>query len=207
MLIHTWERSWEYLKRAGTILLAVSIVMWALMSYPQLPDEELSQMQTAIAAASNDDLKQQLQNQLATQELAYTWAGRAGQFMTHYTTWLELDWRFNVALLGGLAAKEVIVSTLGTSYSMNEEQLDEENTTTKMTLARRLAEDPDWTPLKAVAVMILVMIYSPCIASLSVMWRETKSLRWPLFSLGFNTMVAYLLASAVLQLGHLLGLG
>jgi ferrous iron transport protein B len=197
------------MKRAGTILLAVSIIMWALMSYPKLPDEEVARMQNAIEVAGNDETKQQLQNELATEELAHTWAGQAGQFMTKYTTWLELDWRFNVALLGGLAAKEVIVSTLGTSYSINaEEAEDYENTSdanAKMTLARRLAEDPGWTPLKAIAIMIFVMIYSPCIASLSVMWRETKSWRWPLFSLFFNTIVAYLVASAALRLGIFLG--
>ena len=211
VLLHTWERSWEYLKRAGTILLAVSIIMWALMSFPALPEEQELQMQAAIEAAQDDELRQTLENEQAQAALAYTYAGRAGKFMEKYTTWLDLDWRLNVALLGGLAAKEVIVSTLGTAYSMSEEQWEEPEEelddggeqTSRQTLAQRLAEDENWNPMKALALMILVMIYSPCIAVLSVMKRETRSWRWPLFSLLFNTLVGYFMAVGVYQLGRL----
>lgn len=219
VLTHTWERSWEYLKRAGTILLAVSIIMWALMSYPVLPEEDREQMQTAITEATDDDIREELINQEAQAALAYTYAGRAGKFMEQYTTWLDLDWRLNVALLGGLAAKEVIVSTLGTAYSMSEDQWEEAeedagadeavveeeaSVTTRQSLAERLAQDDDWNPIKAMAIMILVMIYSPCIAALSVMRRETQSFRWPLFSLVFNTLVGYFMAVAIYQLGRLI---
>lgn len=216
VLLHTWERSWEYLKRAGTILLAVSIIMWAFMSFPALPQEKEEQMQAAIMAAQDDESREALQNELAQAALAHTYAGRAGKFMERYTTWLDLDWRLNVALLGGLAAKEVIVSTLGTAYSMSQDQWEEEQEdagegaevapsgqSSRQTLAQRLAEDDNWTPIKALAIMVLVMIYSPCVAVLSVMRRETKSWRWPLFSLVFNTLVGYFMAVAVYQIGRL----
>ena len=211
ILLHTWERIWEYVKRAGTILLAVSIVMWALMSYPALPEAEISALETAIEQAEDDAAREVLINQQAQAALAHTWAGRAGIFMEQYTTWLDLDWRLNVALLGGLAAKEVIVSTLGTAYSMSEDQWEEEEDNemtaqapdSRQTLSQRLSDDPNWNPLKALAIMVLVMIYSPCIAVLAVMKRETNSWRWPLFSLLFNTLVGYFMAVAIYQVGKL----
>jgi ferrous iron transport protein B len=218
ILIHSWERIWEYLKRAGTILLTVSIVMWALMAYPSLPETEIQNFQQAQESASSEEQRQDIEHQWAREALAHSLAGRAGIFMEHYTTWLGLDWRMNVALLGGLAAKEVIVSTLGTAYSMSveaeaEEEADEtapptgegeESPAAKMTLSQRLSQDENWDPLKALAVMVLVMIYSPCVASLSVMKKETNSWRWPLFSLLFNTAVGYLLASAIYRGGRML---
>ncbi|MDR1397878.1 MAG: ferrous iron transport protein B [Desulfarculales bacterium] len=214
VLIHSWERIWEYLKRAGTILLTVSIIMWALMTYPGLPAAELERLEKAQAAAASEEERQSIANRQAQAALAHSLAGRAGIFLENYTTWLELDWRVNVALLGGLAAKEVIVSTLGTAYSMSEEQWEEDGSSSpvpaaagsepRLSLAGRLAQDPGWSPLKALAVMILVMIYSPCVASLSVMKKETGRWRWPLFSLCFNTLIGYLLAAAIYQAGRML---
>jgi ferrous iron transport protein B len=214
ILIHSWERIWEYLKRAGTILLTVSIVMWALMAYPGLPENEIQRLRGAQEAAQDEEQRQEVEHQWAREALAHSLAGRAGIFMENYTTWLGLDWRMNVALLGGLAAKEVIVSTLGTAYSMSEEQWEEDDSPPpvpaaagsqpRLSLAGRLAQDPGWSPLKALAVMVLVMIYSPCVASLSVMKKETNSWRWPLFSLCFNTLTGDLLAAAIYQAGRML---
>jgi ferrous iron transport protein B len=213
ILIHSWERIWEYLKRAGTILLMVSIIMWALMTYPSLPAAEAERLEKAWAAADSEEERQNISSRQAQAALAHSLAGRAGIFLENYTTWLELDWRMNVALLGGLAAKEVIVSTLGTAYSMSEEQWQEDDalpvpaaagSQPRLSLAGRLAQDTGWSPLKALAVMVLVMIYSPCVASLSVMKKETNSWRWPLFSLCFNTLIGYLLAAAIYQVGRML---
>jgi ferrous iron transport protein B len=183
------------------------------MAYPSLPPAEEERMEKAWAAADSEESRQNVSSQRAQAALAHSLAGRAGIFLENYTTWLDLDWRMNVALLGGLAAKEVIVSTLGTAYSMSEEQWQEDGappapaahgSQPRLSLAGRLAQDPGWDPFKALAVMVLVMIYSPCVASLSVMKKETSSWRWPLFSMCFNTVIGYLLAAAIYQAGRML---
>ncbi len=204
LFIHTWERTWQYVKKAGTILLAVSLVVWALMSFPGLDAQQAARYERLAAQAQSDQERQEVANQRAAAELSATVAGRLGRVLTVVTDPLGFDWRTNVALVGGLAAKEVIVSTMGTAYSLGQgakKSVDAEP------LAKRLAASPGWTPLAAFALMIFVMIYSPCVATLAVIRRETGGWRWPLFAMLHHTLVAYLLALLVYQGGRLLGLG
>ena len=112
------------------------------------------------------------------------------------------DWRTNIALVGGFAAKEVIVSTLGTAYSLGE--VDPEDAAP---LKARLAGDPAWSPLKAAALMLFILLYAPCFVTLVAIRSEAGSWKWAGFSLVFNTALAFSLAVAVYQGGRALGLG
>jgi ferrous iron transport protein B len=204
LLIHTWERTWQYVKKAGTILLAVSLVVWALMSFPGLSQEQTARFDELASQAQSDQARKEVENERAAAGLGATVAGRLGRALTVVTDPLGFDWRTNVALVGGLAAKEVIVSTMGTAYSLGagaKKGVDAEP------LAKRLGSGLGWTPLSAFALMIFVMIYSPCVATLAVIRRETGGWRWPLFAMVHHTLVAYLLALLVYQGGRLLGLG
>ncbi len=201
LLIHTWERTWQYAKKAGTLILGVSVLMWALMSFPGLSPEKEAAWQGRIAAAASQETKLSLENQMAGDKLAGSFAGRIGQAITKLTEPLGFDWRTNVALVGGFAAKEVIVSTLGTAYSLG--AVDEE----AQSLRARLRSSADWSPLKALALMIFVMIYAPCVATVVMITRETGSWRWAGFSLAYNTVLAYVMAFLVYQGGRILGLG
>ena len=203
LLIHMWERTWQYLKKAGTMLLSVSIVMWALMSFPGLPEERAAHFDQALAQAASDQAKAEINNQRSSEELAGSIAGRVGRAVSVVTAPLGFEWRTNVALLGGLAAKEVIVSTLGTSYSMGKTGGEEG----EASLAGRLRSEPGWNALGALSLMVFVLIYSPCLATLVVMRRETGSWRWPAFSVLYTTTVAYLMSLLVYQGGKALGLG
>jgi ferrous iron transport protein B len=195
LLIHMWE--------AGTLLLGVSIVMWALMSFPGLPEERAAHYEQALAQAESEEAKAALANQRSGEELASSLAGQVGQAVSLVTEPLGFEWRTNVALLGGLAAKEVIVSTLGTAYSMGKTEGEEG----EASLAERLKAEPGWNALNALSLMVFVLIYSPCLATLVVMRRETGSWRWPAFSVVYTTAVAYVVALIVHQGGRLLGLG
>ena len=199
LLIHTWERTWQYIKKAGTIILAVSLLIWALMSFPGLPQERVAHYEKLMASASVQQ-KARLETEMAGERLAHTAAGRMGRALAVITAPLGFDWRTNVALVGGFAAKEVIVSTLGTAYSLGADSLNEEQS-----LGQRLKSEPGWTPLSALALMIFVMIYAPCMATIVVMRKETGGWGWPLFSLAYNTALAYVLALVVFQGGRLLG--
>jgi ferrous iron transport protein B len=201
LLIHTWERTWQYAKKAGTLILGVSVLMWALMSFPGLPQGQEAAWQKRIQAASGQEAKVEMENRMAGDKLAGSAAGRIGRAMTVLTDPLGFDWRTNVALVGGFAAKEVIVSTLGTAYSLG--AVEEES----QSLRQRLSTSPGWSPLKAMALMIFVMIYAPCVATVVMIAKETGTWRWAAFSLAYNTVLAYVMALLVYQGGRFLGLG
>jgi ferrous iron transport protein B len=188
LVIHTWERTWQYLKKAGTIIVAITVLLWALMSYPKPPEEMMQNVK------SEDKSRV---------ELEYSIAGRVGKSLTLLSHLCGFDWKVNVALFGGFAAKEVILSTLGTAYALGAEGEDKETAT--KSLSERLKNDPQWTPLLAWSFMIFVMIYAPCMATLAVIAKETGSIKWSLFALVFNTLVAFAISTAIYQLGRVLG--
>lgn len=201
LVIHTWERTWQYMKKAGTLILAVSVIMWAAMTFPGLPAEQSAAFDARVATATSQEAKLAIEAERAQTTLAGTLAGRAGQALTVITGPLGFDWRTNVALVGGFAAKEVIVSTLGVSYSLG--QVDPEDSSS---LSQRLAKEPGWSPLTAFALMIFVMVYAPCLPTVVMIKKETGSWRWPLFSICYNTLAAYLMALLVYQGGKLMGI-
>ncbi len=200
LLIHTWERTWAYIRKAGTVILAISILMWAIMTFPGLPAEKRAEFEARRAGASQSELAA-IDGEEAEARLANSIAGRLGRGLTVVTRPLGFDWRVNVALVGGFAAKEVVVATLGTAYSMG--QVAEDDTAS---LSQRLAAEPGWTPLKAFALLLFVMVYAPCFVTLAVIRKEAGA-KWALFSVIYNTAFAYLLALIVYQGGRVLGLG
>ncbi len=288
VLIHMWERSVLYIQKAGTIILAVSIVVWFLTNYPaeveyakdypglavqtesafaarvaeeiaqplnmenleedaafqavvselEAADEEF----TAKAAELEEDsaelaaleaektgklhavenanpqlygpasqyleLKGELEaeqsklaGEQAGEKLAQSYAGRVGQFIEPVIAPLGFDWKVGVGLFAAFTAKEVLVSTLGTIYSVGE--ADE----TSAPLKESMAADPAFNPLVAFSLMVFVLIYSPCLATLAVVKRETNSWKWAVFSSGYSTALAWVMSLIVYQGGKILGLG
>ncbi len=176
VLRHTWERTWMYIKKAGTIILAINILLWAFMYFPR-PSEAV------------DD----------TEALAYSMAGRAGKALEPVSSAAGFDWKTNIALVGGFAAKEVVVGALGTAYAL-ENQTDEDF----QSLSARLAAHPDWNPVRGFALMIFVMLYAPCFVTIAVIRRESGSWKWAAFSTIYSTALAFVLAVVVYQVGMLL---
>jgi ferrous iron transport protein B len=215
LAIHTWERTWQYIKKAGTVILGFSIILWAMMSFPTLPDSQIdafeSRRQALLNAApvamakqiarSEDGrslaqdarvLRQQLSAvdaQQAEAALRYSVAGQIGIALESISRWAGFDWRTNIALVGGFAAKEVVVSTLGTALSLG--AVDPERS---QTLAETLAEDPAWSPLNALALIVFTMFYSPCFVSVICIARESGSWKWGVFAIVFNALLAFFFA-------------
>lgn len=213
VLIHTWERTWAYIKKAGTIVLAVSILLWAAMTYPGLSAEESAKFEAsrieAQAKADSGVLDEEaldavllsIDGNEAEATLQGSWAGRLGIALEPLTRISGFDWRTNIALIGGVAAKEVIVATLGTAYSLvsvDDEDADAAN------LQARLGADPHWTPAVAAAVMVFVLLYAPCFMAVIMIRQETGSTRWAIFSVIFNTIFAFAVSTGVYQVGRLL---
>jgi ferrous iron transport protein B len=225
ILIHTWERTWQYVRKAGTVILGISIVLWAMMTFPGTPGSLRQQFESerqallaeapALAAeiqnageeAELSDAAQMVQDQIgvidareAESGLRYSVAGRIGTALESLSQFAGFDWRTNIALVGGFAAKEVVVSTLGTAYSLGE--VDPEETGS---LADKLSVTPGWRPLTALSLIVFTMFYAPCFVSVVCIAREAGSWKWGAFSIVFNTVLAFSLAVVVYQVGTLLG--
>lgn len=132
--------------------------------------------------------------------LTYSVAGRIGKALEPATSLCGFDWRTNIALFGGVAAKELVVGVMGTVYAVGQDPESE------VSLSRRLAADAGWTPLKGFVLMLFVMLYAPCFVTLTVIARESKSWKWAVVSLVYSTAIAYAVAVAVFQAGRLIGL-
>ncbi|MGM0642774.1 MAG: ferrous iron transport protein B [Thermodesulfobacteriota bacterium] len=206
LLIHTWHRTWQYIKKAGTVILVISVLIWAAMTFPALEKDKAARFENlrsqATVELSGETLEKKLSGidrQMSKTELENSFAGMAGRALEPITDAAGFDWRTNIALIGGFAAKEVIVSTLGTAYSMGGVDAEEASG-----LARRISADPAFSPVTAVSLLVFVMLYSPCFVTVVVIARET-SWKWALFSMVFNTALAFGLAAAVYQAGTFMG--
>jgi ferrous iron transport protein B len=223
LLIHTWERTWQYVKKAGTVILGISVLLWAAMTFPRLPEAQIDIFEaqrsaivsaTAIQTVEERDLATggqplstaQLEASLADVDarqsaagLRHSLAGRVGIRLESVSRWAGFDWRTNIALLGGFAAKEVIVSTLGTAYSLGAVDAGAAGS-----LSGRLAVEPGWRVLTAWSLMIFIMFYAPCFVTVICIARES-SWKWGLFSMVFNTSLAFFLAVILFQVGTWLG--
>lgn len=209
LFIHTWERTWQYMKKAGTVILGISVLIWAMMTYPGLPEDRVAQFeqqrqqaQTLHAAAGEEAVSKALQEikaDEAMEGLRHSFGGRIGIAFESVSRYAGIDWRTNIALIGGFAAKEVIISTLGTAYSLG--AVDPDASTS---LSDRLAKDPQWNPVVALAVMVFIMFYAPCFVTVVCIAKEAGSWKWAAFSMAFNTLFAFILAVAVYQIGALL---
>ncbi|MEG2173351.1 MAG: ferrous iron transport protein B [Desulfovibrionaceae bacterium] len=197
LCIHTWERTWEYLKKAGTIILAVSMVLWASMTFPRLDTEQLQYFaqKTEQARSEGEEAVLAVAGAKAQAQLRHSWSGRLGTALEPLTLYAGFNWRTDIALLGGFAAKEVIVATLGTAYSLGDPE-DESR------LAQRIADDPSWNKASAMALMLFVLLYAPCVVTVAAIRQETGSWGWALFSMGFNTIIAFGVAVTVYQVGR-----
>ena len=220
LLIHTWERTWQYIKKAGTVILGISILLWAMMTYPGLSEndvENFTQQKSRIIQGYAKPVTLELQgdsqelspearelktkllkidNLVAEAALQNSIAGRIGIALESVSQFAGFDWRTNIALVGGFAAKEVIVSTLGTAYSLG--SVDPEKSTS---LKDRLARDPNWNPIVALAALAFIMFYAPCFVTVVCIARESGSWKWGFFSMAFNTVFAFLMAVVIYQVG------
>ncbi len=222
LAIHTWERTWQYIKKAGTVILGISVLLWAMMTFPGLPEAErqrfaaeravqqgliaavpatASEAEPSPAALKAKAAMDGIDAAEAQSALRHSLAGRIGTALEGVSRLAGFDWRTNIALVGGFAAKEVVISTLGTAYSLGEVDPEE-----SAPLAKVLAATPGWSPVTALALIVFIMFYAPCFVTVVCMVRESGSWKWGLFSMAFNTAFAFSLATLVYQAGKGLGL-
>ncbi len=189
LLLKMWERGWMYLKKAGTIILAMSVLIWAGLTFPEADTSKLGDIS---------------EEQAASVQMDQSYIGRAGRMIEPIIKPIGFDGKMGIALIAGLAAKEVVVSTLGTIYSMGETDVEDEEAV--QSLAEKISSDPDWSALKSVSFLMFCLIYVPCIVALAVFYREAGSrMKWVAILFAWTTALGYLLSFIVYQGGRMLG--
>ena len=175
-----------YLKKAGTFIAAASMLIWFLSNYPHNLELK-NEYQTKIDMAVGEDKKADFENQLAVEHLEQSYLGSIGKFSEPIFAPLGFDWKMSVALQTGLAAKEVVVSTLGVLYSLGSD-VDEENNSLINAISKNISF------ASAIAFIVVIMIYLPCFAASIVFTREAGGIKYFFYLLGFTSVTAYLMA-------------
>jgi ferrous iron transport protein B len=207
VLRHMWERSRLFLSEAGTVILACTIVLWALLSFPRTLPED-APAYDAMIAASTGEARAELENQREGELLRQSYGGRLGHAIEPAIAPLGFDWKVGIGIIGAFAAREVFVSTLGVVYSAGDD-VDEESATLRERIREEVREDgsPVYTPLMGLSLMIFFALACQCMSTLAVVKRETGSFRWPVFLFAYMTALAWVASFVVYQGGRLLGFG
>jgi ferrous iron transport protein B len=217
LLIHMWDRSKIFLKRMGGVILVGSIVIWVLTAFPrheQYATGDTTEMNNLLAnfearraiADESERLRLEKEKEDAvsallraqqSEQTEYSLMGRIGKALAPVFAPLGIDWRGGVALLSGFVAKEIVVSTLGVLHAVDADEKSE--------ALRTALRTSGMTPLSALSMMVFVLLYLPCLATVTTIRRETGSYKWMAFSILYSTSIAWLMAFCVYQVGKLLG--
>ena len=215
LMIHMWDRGKMFIKKMGGIILIGSVIVWALSTFPQNIqfsrdyDAQIRGIEASYQAkmsevtvpdgealeSARDDAIAELERARSAEKAEKSYIGRMGKVMAPVFAPIGVDWRGSVALLTGFVAKEIVVSTMGVLYATGSEEEGE--------VLGDALKTSGMTPLAAYAMMLFVLLYIPCLATIAAIKRETDSWRWALFSVAFNTSLAWIVAFVIYQGGRL----
>ena len=209
IMIHMWEKAKQYLHKMGGVILVASIVIWFLGYFPRnteigdVFDKQIAEVENAeLDSAEKTDTIAELERLKNMEHQKSSYIGMIGQTIQPVLNPLGFDWKMSVSLLTGMAAKEVVVSTLSVLYTGEEED--------SQTLSERLKQDldaegnPVFTPLIALSLMLFVLIYFPCIATISAIVNESGSWKWGIFVVIYTCVLAWVVSFVVFQTGSIL---
>lgn len=212
VLTHMWERSQQYLRKMGGVILLASIVVWFLGYFPQNKGREAEfdrQVQTSeallgqnkITVPKRDSLVAEIEQVRRTTHQENSYIGLIGHFVEPVMRPLGFDWKISVSLVSGMLAKEIVVSTMGVLYTGDSSD--------QASLQQRLKAEtwpdgaPIFTNLVVIGFLLFVLIYFPCAATIAAIKEEAHSWKWALFSVFYSTVLAWLVALLVHQIGRL----
>jgi ferrous iron transport protein B len=222
-------RSWMFVRRAGTVILAISILLWALVTFPRVngtagdaggttatkaeatanaPDERATtahRAETVQPAAGASNVTEAVDGD-AGEQIRQSYAGRLGRFIEPAIAPLGFDWKMGIGLIASFAARETLVSTLSIVYNIGEDATEESSSLIEAVRnARRADGGRAWTPLVAVSMMVFFVLACQCMSTIAIVRRETNSWRWPLFMVSYMLVLAYVGSLVTYQGGRLLG--
>ncbi|HEX5131258.1 MAG TPA: ferrous iron transport protein B [Candidatus Krumholzibacteria bacterium] len=209
VLLTVRERSWLFLQKAGTVILAVSVILWFLASYPGAGQKghDLQQRIVAAEQSGNPAQASELRNELAGLNLRDSFAGYGGRALEPLIKPLGFDWRIGIALITSFAAREVMVSTMATVFNLGEDDDGLLSLRDKLRLATDESGERAYTALTAISLMVFFVLACQCMSTVAVVRRETNSWRWPLLMMVSMNLLAWIASFAVFQGGRFLGMG
>ena len=206
-----FTRAGLFLKRAGTVILTLSIVLWAMMNFPRPSQNDIDQINAEVAQNCNcspEEAQQRAETLVKARMLDNSIAGTVGHAIEPAISPLGYDWRIGIGLMSAFAAREVFVSTMSILYSVGRDANAEDES---LLQAVRDAKDdngkPIWSPLLGLSTMMFFLLAMQCVSTLAVVRRETNSWRWPIFMTAYMCGLAYVVCFLVFQGGRLLGYG
>ncbi|HRH41681.1 MAG TPA: ferrous iron transport protein B [Pyrinomonadaceae bacterium] len=210
VFLNVFQRAGMFVKRAGTVILAISIILWALANFPRPPITEdaapVAQSQVVDVNQNDEDAAKKAETEKAAAQLRYSIAGRLGKTIEPVISPLGYDWKIGIGLFSSFAAREVFVSTMSILYNVGK---DEGATSQSLLQAMRDAKHDDgspvWSPLLGLTTMIFYLLAFQCMSTFATVRRETNSWGWSLFMVGYMTGLAYVVTFLVYQGGKLLG--
>lgn len=208
IMIHMWEKAKQYLHKMGGVILVASIIIWFLGYFPRHTDmgdafdKQIAEVENAeLDSQEKEDTIAELERLKNMEHQKNSYIGKIGQTIQPVLHPLGFDWKMSVSLLTGMAAKEVVVSTLSVLYTGDEED--------SQALSERIKQDldeegnPVFTPLIALSLMLFVLIYFPCIATISAIVNESGSWKWGIFVVVYTCVLAWIVSFVVYQTGSL----
>ncbi len=207
-----WQRTSAFVVNAGTIILAISVVLWALLAFPRDAavdahyDAELAALPSDMGPTQRRERALEIEHERGEEQLAASFGGRIGRVIEPAIAPLGFDWKIGVGLVASFAAREVLVSTLGQVYGVGAEA-DESSPTLhdRLRAARRPDGSPVFTPLTGIALMVFFVLAAQCMSTLAVIRREAGGWKWALFVLVYMNVLAYVVTLIVYQGGRALG--
>jgi ferrous iron transport protein B len=205
VLIQMWIKAYMYIKKAGTIFLLASLSIWAAGNFPvsrEINKTYAEKMYTVEYNQKLNDIQKEKQflefeHIRLSKQLEYSYAGRAGKFIEPFIRPLGFDWRIGISLVAGLAAKEIVVATMGTIYSLG---ADEQGSAD---LAKKLRNDKNYSIATALSLIVFVLLYVPCLAATTVFHKEAGAWKWTGMYIAYSMTVAWTLSFAVYQITKL----
>jgi ferrous iron transport protein B len=220
VLRHTWDRAKLFLRKAGTVILGINILLWGLVSYPRHAEvkRDFEVRRAALTnslalnprTANQTNALEQLNADEASTNVQRSFAGYAGRMLEPAIAPLGFDWKMGIGILSSFAAREVFVSTMSIVYSQSKNESENEKAhreELQKILARQTRPDGAkvYTPLTAITLMVFYVLALQCVSTVAVVRRETNSWKWPIFQWVYMGVLAWVLAFATFQGGRLLG--
>ncbi len=210
------ERAFVFLKEAGTVILACTIVLWALLAFPRPATAVAPPRPASVAAVHATSAEQHLaappvhptapEPARAESRIGESYGGRLGKAVEPLFAPLGFDWKIDVGIIGAFAAREVFISTLGLVYGVGD--TDDQALPLREKLRQEtLGGKPRYTPLVGLSLLLFFALSCQCMSTLAMVRRETRSWRWPAFLFAYMTALAYLVSLLVYQGGRLFGFG
>ncbi len=216
ILKHLWSRTAQYLRKIGGIVMLASIIIWALNYFPRHNQKsdayqaQVTQLENAKATLNNEAAQaavsmqiDSLHKEMRTAQQEYSYIGQFGRFIVPAMAPLGFDWKMSVAVITGVAAKELTMGTLGVLYQVEDAVDHPEALEEKIQAQTYPSGEKVFTPLVAISFMLFVLIYFPCIAVIAAIKKESGSWKWAVFTILYTCTLAYLVSFAVFQIGSL----